>query len=189
MKFCSCVGCEAVIDGPLKHTSEQPLSVPFTSQPLPLFDTNLTHPAVVRCQVTCLNQQGTYRPAMAFIITSQGRLLEIGQSWYMIGSDGYSRILTGNVNNCEPQNNYTMEFEYRIYSNDFNLIDRAVVVCGVRAIDLHTSSSHTCLGQSYGIIQYYESAPITTPATNTQSRLCEGVISLGYCNECGIMLW
>ena len=187
MKFC--VGCEAVIDGPLKHTSEQPLSSLFTSQPLPLFDTKLTHPAVVRCWVTCLNQQGTYRPAMALIVTSQGRLIEIDQS-VMISSDGHSKssIVTGNVSNCEPQNNYTMEFEYFIYSNDSNLIDRAVVVCGVQVVDQNTSSSHICLGQSYGIIQYYESAPITTPATNTQSNTAEPSLA-GNSGQSALQFW
>ena len=105
---------------------------------------------------------------MALIITSQGQLMKIRQSWRMISSDGYSQILSGNVSNCEPQNNYTMEFEYLIYSNNLNLINHAVVVCGVQAYDWHTRSSHTCLGQSYGIIRYSESATVTTAIASTQ---------------------
>ena len=106
---------------------------------------------------------------MALIMTSQGQLMKIGQSRRMISSDGYSRILSGNVSNCEPQNNYTMEFEYLIYSNNFNLINHAIVACGVQAYDWHTCASHTCLGQSYGIIRYSESATVTTALASTQS--------------------
>ena len=135
------------------------ISGPFNSEGIPLllsmFETNETHPAVVRCHVICLNQQGTYSPAMALIITSQERFISVyGSS--VSSRDGLYEIHHGNVSFCEAQNNYTMEFEYLIYSNS-SLINHAIVACGV----VHPFTNPPCWGQSYGIIRYTELAATT----------------------------
>ena len=116
---------------------------------LTILDMNETHPARVRCQVTCLNQQGTstYYPIMALIVTSQEKFIPV----HVIDRFYYSRdglhfeVRTGNVSNCEAQNNYTMEYEYLITSNS-SKIDRSVVICGVHAF--HDWPPHICWGQS-----------------------------------------
>ena len=149
------LGCRAEISGP------------FNSEGIPLLvsvlETNETHPAVVRCHVTCLNQQGIYRPAMALIITNQERFISVhGSSVSSI--DGLYEIRHGNVSYCEAQNNYTMEFEYLIYSNS-SLINHAIVACGV----VHLFTNPPCWGQSYGIIRYTELSPTTI---TSDSNLC-----------------
>ena len=65
--------------------------------PLSILEANETHPAVVRCQATCLNQQRIYRLAMALIITSQDQFVPVYYRLYNIYSrDGlYSEIHIG----------------------------------------------------------------------------------------------
>ena len=113
-----------------------------------IFETNDTYPTVVRCQVTCLNQQGFYHPAMALIITR-----ELEQFIMIfprnISEEGLYKIQFRGISYCEPQNNYTMKFEYLIYANSSKL-DRAVLQCGV----VHPHINPPCWGRSYGIIQY-----------------------------------
>ena len=102
-----------MISGPLNNEGNVP-----GNQRLTTLETNETHPAVVRCLVTCLNQRGTYGPAMALIITSQEQFEAV--YYYSLitwTTDGvYSRISLGNISYCEAQNNYTIEFEYLLYS-------------------------------------------------------------------------
>ena len=140
---------------------------------LSILETNETHPATISCQVTCLDQHGIYFPAMTLIITSQEQLIEArGSRFYSYAWDGlYSVIYFRHISSCEAQNNYTMEFEYLIYSNS-SKIDRAVLQCGV----VHSITNHPCWGLSYGIIRYesesaqfvHESGSATT-ATNPES--------------------
>ena len=91
---------------------------------------------------------------MGLIITSQGKFTEIPQFWRMYSRDGsYTDVHVGGASFCDAQNNYTMEFEYVISSSSLNLIDRAIVVCGVQVVGFepdsgNTHSQHTCLGQS-----------------------------------------
>jgi hypothetical protein len=107
--------CEAIINGPLNSEDLSPWNQ------LSSWDVNETHPAAVRCQVTCLNQQGVYHPAMALIVTNQEKFIPILH--YLDGVDAYSwnglyfEIDYKNISHCNMQNNYTMEFEYLIYSN------------------------------------------------------------------------
>jgi hypothetical protein len=119
-----------------------------------ILEMNETHPARVRCQATCLNQQGTYNPAMALIIASQEQFVQIygaRDSFYLW--DGlHLEVRTGNISYCDAQNNYTMDYEFLITSNSSE-INNSVVVCGVNAFhDWSPYSRHICWGQSYGII-------------------------------------
>ena len=122
---------------------------------LTILEMNETHPARVRCQVTCLNQQGvsTYNPAMAVIVTSQEEFIPVYEArdrFYYSWDGLHFEVRTGNVSYCEAQNNNTMEYEYLITSNS-SKIDCSVVICGVKAF--HDWPPHTCWGQSYGIIR------------------------------------
>ena len=118
---------------------------------LTILEMNETHPARVRCQVTCLNQQGTYNPAMALIVTSQEEFIQVRGAFDYSRDGLHFEVRIVNVSNCEAQNNYTMEYEYLITSNSFK-IDRSVVICGVDAF--HDWPLHIlCWGQSYGIIR------------------------------------
>ena len=127
---------------------------------------NEIHPARVRCQATCLNQQGTYSPAMALIVTSQEEFITVRGAryrFYYPWNGLHFEIRTGNVSYCEAQNNYTMEYEYLIASNS-SKIDRSVVICGVHAF--HDWPPHICWGQSYGIIR----ADVRTHHANLSSN-------------------
>ena len=147
------VGCsEAIVSGPLNREGFAPFH-------LSILEINDVHPAVVRCHVTCLNQSGAqdYNPAMALIITSQEQFVSV-RGPHVSSWDGLYHIVYGNRNSCEAQNNYTMEFEYLIYSRS-SKIDRSVVTCGVTL----PTPPYMCWGQSYGLIR--ESAPTTTLTT------------------------
>ena len=158
MYYHAVLGCcsEAIINGPL--TSEG------LEATVHILYTNETHPAVVRCQVTCLNHSRFYSPAMALVITSkeQFRIIPAGNisSW-----DGLYDIHFNGTSSCEAHNNYTMEFEYHIYSNSSN-IDRTVLQCGVHTNHFSNRPAYNilCLGQLYGIIRYdnYETMPTTS---------------------------
>ena len=146
------IGCEAIINGPFSSEDLPPWNQ------LSSLDVNETHPAVVRCQVTCVNQQGLYHPAMVLIITSQEEFIPIFH--YLDGvTDAYSRdglyfeIQYKNISSCEAQNNYTMEFEYLIYSNT-SKIDRSVVTCGIifRAHPYQTNDVRW--GNMFGVVRY-----------------------------------
>ena len=152
--YCHAVlGCEAIISGPLAITGD---GIPHL---LLSFNINGTHPALVRCHVTCLNQQGVYNPAMVLIITSQERFTIIPGS-NTSSRDGLYEIYFRGISSCEAQNNYTMEFEYLIYSNSSD-INRAVLQCGV----VHPHTNPPCWGSSYGIIRYYGTMTTTAAAT------------------------
>ena len=87
--------CEAVISGPLNEEGRAPWW-------LTVLEINETHPAIVRCQVTCLDQQGFYRPAMALIITSQEQFKAVYYNSLTTTTDGaYSKILLGNVSSLQ----------------------------------------------------------------------------------------
>jgi hypothetical protein len=125
---------------------------------LTVLETNETHPARVRCRATCLNQQGTYIPTMALIVTSEERFIPVyGARDRFYSRDGlHFEVRKGNVSYCEERNNYTMEYEYLITS-DSSEIARSVVIilCGVEAF-IWQSPYHQhcrCWGQSYGIIR------------------------------------
>ena len=158
------LGCDAIISGPLNSEG-------FAFQLFSL-NTNETHPAVVRCHVTCLNQQGVYNPAMALIITSQERFISVRGSNIISSGDGLYEIYFRGISSCEAQNNYIMEFEYLIYSSSSD-IDRAVVLCGV----VHPFTSPPCWGQAYGIVRYDTNLATTTTytlsttATSTNSSI------------------
>ena len=146
------IGCEAIISGPLIGEDLLPWNQ------LSSLDVNETHPARVRCQVTCLNQQGFYHPAMALIVTSQEQFIPIIH--YFEGVDTYSlnglyfEVDYQNFSHCNVQNNYTMEFEYLIYSNTSE-IDRSVVTCGVKfRAHLH-QNNNVCWGDTFGIVRYH----------------------------------
>ena len=145
------------------------------SSPLEIY---YIHPAVVKCQVSCLNRQAHYSPAMALIVSGQ-ELIKV-YDCASSSRDGLSyKVHYTSVSYCEEQNNYTMEFEYLIYSNSFK-INHAVVKCGVRLIDWHmftNYSRHTCWGQSYGMIYYdSESTPTgTSTSTDWSYDTCPGI--------------
>ena len=82
--------CEAMISGLLNSEG----TVPWLS----ILETNGTHPAVVRCQVTCLDQQEFYNyiPAMALIITSQERFIRVSGPYTRDGFIYETRY--GNIN-------------------------------------------------------------------------------------------
>ena len=117
-----------------------------------VLEINETHPARVRCQVTCLNQQGTstYNPVMALIATNQEEFIQVHGRFYYSWNGLHFEVRTANVSYCEAQNNYTMEYEYLITSNS-SKIDRSVVICGVA---YYQPPPYLCWGQSYGIIRY-----------------------------------
>ena len=116
---------------------------------------------MVRCQVNCLDQQEIYNAAMALNITSQELFISVRGS-NTSSRDGLYEIYYRHISCCEAQNNYTMEFEYLIYSNS-SIIDRALVICGATYFTPLIYS--LCWGQSYGIIRY-NSKPITTIPTD-----------------------
>ena len=154
-----------MISGPLNNDSEG--NVPWY-YPLTVLEINETHPAVVRCQVTCLDQQGFYRPAMAIIITSQEQFITVAGYRDIYSRDGLdSEIRIGDLSHCEAQNNYTMEFEYLIIANA-STIARSVVICGVEFHDWPPYSQHICWGQSYGIIHYNHERTDAMADTTTQ---------------------
>ena len=150
------LGCEAIINGPLTSNEGLPPR-------LSILDTNETHPAVVRCQVTCFNHSGVYNPAMALIITSEEQFISV-PAGNISSRDAYGlyEIFFSGISSCEAHNNYTMEFEYLIYSNSFK-IDRAVLQCGV----IHPFTNPPCWGQSYGIIRYDTELVYITPTLTT----------------------
>ena len=145
---------------------------------------NETHPAVVRCQVTCLNHSVFYSPAMALIITSGEGRFEFIRAGNISSRDGLYEIIFNNISKCEAQNNYTMEFEYLIHSNNSN-IDRAVLQCGVRIFSFTNPLISLCWGQSHGIIRYdtTDTATMTTassPVTPTATKLPDIAKTLAY---------
>ena len=119
-------------------------------------DVNETHPAVVRCEATCLNQQGIYNPAMALIVTSQEQFIEVHGAMNVSSTDGLYEIYYENISHCGAQNNYTMKFNFLIYSTS-SKIDHAVLVCGVMY-----SVDTPCWGQTNGIIRYNSDLATTT---------------------------
>ena len=129
---------------------------------------NEIHPAVVRCQVTCLNQQKIYNPAMALIVTSQGQSIEAHGPENISSMDGLYEIRHGDISYCDAQNDHTMEFEFLIYSNS-SKIDCAKLKCGV----IH--SSLPCWGQIYATIRYKAELASTVP--NDSNDIC-------ICNTC-----
>ena len=150
-----------MISGPLNNGGEVPGS------PLTILEANKIHPARVRCQATCLDQQGTsYYPteAMAIILRGQEHYIPIVPVYGARDSFNYSQHgLHFEIRvsyNCDAQNNYTMEYEYLITSNA-SKIDRSVVFCGIKYYDWTYHHDRvlpvcTCWGQSYGIILYAE---------------------------------
>ena len=159
------IGCEAIINGPLNSEG-------IASQ-LSTMDTNATNPAVVRCLVSCLDRQRIYYPAMALIITSQELFVSVRGPYISSSRDGLYEIHYRNVSSCEAQNNYTMEFEYLLYSNSSS-INRAVVICGVIQFSIHTP----CWGQSYGIIRYNSKSATTTHTVANNSNMFSSTSSV-----------
>ena len=164
--------CEAVISGPLNSEEEVP------GPPLIVLEMNETHPARVRCKATCLDQQGTstYNPAMAVIVTSQEQFIKVyGARDNLYSWDGlHFEVHTGNVSYCDAQKNYTMEYEYLITSNS-SKINHSVVMCGVNTSHVSPPySSHTCWGQSHGIIRSEVDThqDPTNPSSNEATYCC-----------------
>ena len=165
------IGCEAIINGPLIGEDLSPWNQLFS------LDINETHPARVRCQVTCLNQQGFYHPAMALIVTSQEEFIPILH--YLDGVDTYSlnglyfEVHYQNFSHCNVQNNYTMEFEYLIYSNTSE-IDRSVVTCGVKFRAHLYQNNSICWGNMFEIVRYHGlelvSTDVPPPVLTTTPR-------------------
>ena len=153
------VGCEAIVSGPLNDDG--------ILYQLSTFDINETHPAVVRCLVSCLDRQRIYYPAMALIITSQELFVSVRGPYISSSRDGLYEIHYRNVSSCEAQNNYTMEFEYLIYSNS-SIIDRALAICGAIIYFTPFINYSLCWGQLFGIIRYNNSKPITTTPSDLQ---------------------
>ena len=151
------------------------ISGPLTSEGLELSTlhlfTNETHPAVVRCQVTCHNYLGFYNPVMGLIITSEepARLRRI-PAVNISSGDGLYEILFNLISMCEAHNNHTMKFEYLIYSNNSN-IDGAVLQCGVFVRHSPIANPpELCWGQTHGIIRYdTKTITITLPTTKSQT--------------------
>ena len=144
--------------------------------------TNETHPAVVRCQVTCLNHLRFYNPVMTLIITSEEparfrRILAMNIS----SGDGLYEILFNLISTCEAHNNYTMEFEYLIYSSNSN-IDRTILQCGVSIFSFTNSNVPVlCWGQTHGTIQYDTNSDTkviatTLPTTKSQTTRTDMII-------------
>ena len=159
--------------------------------PLTILEANKTHPARVRCQVTCLDQQGTsYRPAMALILRGQEHYIPIVPVYYGHGaSDSFNYSRHGlhfeiRVNYCDAQNNYIMEYEYLITSNA-SKIDRSVVFCGIKYYYSHNyyGQECTCWGQSYGII-YTEVDTLADYQTPTNSSSTQAAYTSIAVNDC-----
>ena len=155
------VGCEAMISGPLDSEG--------AALWLSILELNETHPAVVRCQVTCLNQQGACNPVMALIITSQEQFIIVRGS--ITRDELLYEIHFQHISYCEAQNNCTMEFEFLIYSNSSKL-DQSVLQCGVVCIHPSTSLPIVSLGQAYGIIRFTGNTKLTTTTISSDSNMC-----------------
>ena len=126
--------------------------------------------------MTCLNQQGIYNPAMSLIITSQERFTSVrGTST----RDDLYEILFSGISNCGAHNNYTMEFEYLIYSNS-SKIDRAVLQCGV----VYPFTNPPCWGQSYVIIRYDTELVTTTTSMSSPATLSTTELQTTTTNMC-----
>ena len=174
------LGCdsEAIIRGPL------------TSEGLALrvyiLYTNETHPAVVRCQVTCHNPhlRVDYHPVMGLLITSEEHERIIFPGRISSGDGLYNISLYNSTMSYEAHNNYTiLEFVYFIYSNNSN-IDGAVLRCGVAIYYYDPPSSVLCLGQTFGIIRY--NVNDTLPTTKSQTTRTDMIMrsSLAPTFEC-----
>ena len=154
------LGCEAIISGPLTGDG-----LPYR---VSTFNINGTHPAVVRCRVTCLNHQGSYIPVMALNIASlEDYEIIPGASIYRHW-DGLYEIHVRGISFCEEQNN-TTEIEYLIYSNSSD-IDGAVLQCGV----IHPPTNPPCWGQSIGIINFFVTCD--PGFTSDGNNLCIGML-------------
>ena len=185
-----------MISGPLNNGGEVPGS------PLIVLEMNETHPAKVRCQATCLGQQGTsYGPAMAVIVTSQEEFIPVygKRDSFTYSRDGlHFEVRTGNVSYCEAQNNNTMEYEYLITSNS-SKTDRSVVFCGIQYYkDWPYNNSYydlvlrvcTCWGQSYGIIhaEVDTLADYQAPTNPSSTQAAYTSIAVNDCSLYNIIL-
>ena len=108
------------------------------------------------------------------LITSQGQFNIILGAGVTIRDGLYVNFSTYGY--CGAQDNYTMEFEYYIYSNSSD-IDGAVLRCGVD-IGVYAQSSgfihHECWGQSIGIINLFVS--MCDPGFTSDGNLCIGML-------------
>ena len=177
-----------MISGPLNSEGEVPGS------PLTVLETNKTHPARVRCQTTCLNQQGTlYSPAMALILRGQKRYIPIpgpvygARDRFYYSWDGLHFEI--GVSYCEAQNNYTMEYEYLITSNA-SKIDRSVVFCGIQYDDLPGRQVCTCWGQSYAMIhaEVDKLADYQAPTNPSSTQATYTSTAVNYCYNINIII-
>ena len=152
--------------------------------PLTILEANKTHPARVRCQATCLDQQGTsYHPAMALILHGQEQYVPVYGARDSFTNSRHGLHFEIHASYCEAQNNYTMEYEYLITS-DASKIDRSVVFCGITYYDWPYRQECTCWGQSYGIL-YVEVDTLAdyqapTNPSSTQAAYTSTAI-LNYC--------
>ena len=169
---------------------------------LTILETNKTHPARIRCQATCLDQQGTsYRPAMALILRSQEHYIPIVPVYGHGARDSFTYSKHGlhfeiRVSYFDVQNNYTMEYEYLITSNA-SKIDRSVVFCGIKHYNVmyyndqpYYDQACTCWGQSYGIIhaEVDTLADYQAPANHSSTQAASTSIAINYCEYGGSIL-
>ena len=172
-----------MISGPLNSEGKVP------GPQLTILETNKTHPARVRCQATCLDQQGTlYRPAMALILHGQEQYIPIPDPVYgALRHDSFNYSWDGlhfeiRISYCEAQNNHTMEYEYLITSNA-SKINRSVVFCGIEYNDWPHRVC-TCWGQSYGIIhaEVDTIADYQAPTNPSSTQAAYTSIAVNYCH-------
>ena len=118
---------------------------------------------------------------MGLIITSEEyeRIIPAGR---ISSRDGLYEISVYLISTCEAHN-YTMEFEYFIYSNNSN-IDGAILRCGVVIYYPDSRSSVPCLGQTLGIIRYNINDTLST--TKSQTTITDMIMrsSLAPTFEC-----
>ena len=112
---------------------------------------------------------------MALFITSRQELEIVPGASIYRHRDGLLiyEIHFRRISSCEAQNNYTMEFEYLIYSNSSD-IDGAVLQCGVRSFI--NQARGPCLGQSIGIINL--SVMCDPGFTSDGNNLCIGMLCM-----------
>ena len=106
---------------------------------------------------------------MALIITSQEQFIIIRPSTPSIRDEIQFKFSV--ISSCEAQNNFTMEFEYLIYSNS-SILDHTVLQCGVVCLSfINPGHPIEIWGHSYGIIQY--TMPSNTELATTSSDYTE----------------
>ena len=140
------IDCEAILDGPFIGSLE--------SYAINHIDGNETDPAVIVCQMTCLDFTRVHNPTLALIVTKleKFRIIPKGSSDYDTIDGLYQRInYTSSPEVCEEGNNIT-QYSFAIYPTI--KLDRSVVRCGV---SYHPGRT-PCWGEPVGFIRYVNSS-------------------------------